>query len=71
MILLSLTVLATLNRGAAQAPVLGLVGVIVSANAILGFVLGGLIPGVALLLVAALFAFASLKAREGSPGGRT
>lgn len=71
MVLLSLAVLATLKWRAAQAPVLGLVGVIVAANAILGFVLGGLIPGGALLLVAGLFAFASLKSREESLAART
>ena len=71
MILLALAVLATLGRSAARGPVLGLVGVVVAANAILGFVLGGAIPGGALLLVAGLFAFASLKAKEASVGART
>ncbi|MEO1582713.1 MAG: hypothetical protein AAFR91_12820 [Pseudomonadota bacterium] len=71
LIVLSLAVLATLKWSAARTPILGLVGVIVAANAILGFVLGGMIPGGALLLVAGLFAFASLKAREESLGART
>lgn len=71
LIVLSLAVLATLKWRAARTSILGLVGVIVAANAILGFVLGGMIPGGALLLVAGLFAFASLKAREESLGART
>lgn len=71
MILLGLAVLATLRWSAAQTAILGLVGVIVAANSVLGFVLGGLIPGSALLLVAGLFAFAALKAKEESPGSRT
>ncbi len=71
MALLAISVLATLARSSARAPVLGLVGVIVAANAVLGFVLGGLIPGGALLLVAGLFIFASLKAKEASDGART
>lgn len=71
MILLALAVLTSLRFPAARAPVLGLVCVVVAANAVLGFVLGGVIPGGALLLVAGLFAFASLKARENSVGART
>jgi len=68
MILLALAVLVTLKRSAAQAPVLGLVGVFVDASAILVFVLRGLTPGGVPLLVAALFALALLKARESSLG---
>lgn len=71
MFLLALAVLATLRRTAARAPVLALVCVVVAANSVLGFVLGGAIPGAALLLVAGLFAFASLKATEDSAGVRT
>ncbi len=71
MVLLALAVLATLGSSATRGPVLGLVGVVVAANAILGFVLGGVIPGGALLLVAGLFALASRKAKEDSYGART
>lgn len=71
LVLLALAVLATLRSSTARAPVLGLVGAVVAANAILGFVLGGAIPGGALLLVAGLFAFASLKAKEDSIVART
>jgi len=71
MVLLALAVLATLRLSVARAPVLGLVGVVVAANAILGFVLGGAIPGGALLLVAGLFLFAARKATEESLGART
>lgn len=70
LIVLALAVLATLKWRFARAPILGLVSIIVAANATLGFVLGGVIPGGALLLVAGLFAFAALKSREKSLGAR-
>jgi len=51
--------------------VLGVIAVIVAANAVLGFLLGGLVPGGVLLIAAGLFGFASRKALEAADSEKT
>lgn len=71
MVLLALAVLASLRRRTGRALLLGFVAVTVAANSILGFILGGVIPGGVLLFAAALFGVASHGAREDPPGTQT
>ncbi|MEM9384266.1 MAG: hypothetical protein AAGA68_04345 [Pseudomonadota bacterium] len=54
MVILASVVLLTLRRLSGRSLVLRMIAVIVAANAVLGFVLGGWVPGGVLVLVAGL-----------------
>lgn len=64
MVMLAFAVLFALRQRAGRAFVLGFVAAVVAANAVLGFVLGGMIPGVVLLGAAGVFGVASMQARR-------
>ncbi len=64
MIVIALAILVSLKYRSALAPMLAFAAAVVAANAVLGFALGGVVPGGVLLLAAAMFMYAALKAKH-------